>query len=64
MFRREVLKSGLAAASLGVSGTVWAQTYPNRPVKIVVPFAVGGPGDLFARFAAQKLQEEIGRAHV
>lgn len=61
MRRRVLLKSGLAGASLGAIGSVWAQSYPNRPVKIVVPFAAGGPGDLFARFAAQKLQDALGQ---
>lgn len=64
MLRRVVLKSGLATVGLGVSGRLMAQSYPNRPVKIVVPFAVGGPGDLFARFAAQKLQEALGQSFV
>jgi tripartite-type tricarboxylate transporter receptor subunit TctC len=32
-----------------------AQSYPNRPVKIVVPFSAGGPADNFGRFIAQRL---------
>jgi tripartite-type tricarboxylate transporter receptor subunit TctC len=60
---------GLTAALVGVAllagGMAYAQiaqeTYPNRPVRMIVPFGAGGPGDIFARLVAQKLSEQLGR---
>jgi tripartite-type tricarboxylate transporter receptor subunit TctC len=41
-----------------------AQEYPVRPVKIIVPFAAGGPADVYARFLAQRLQDAMGQPFV
>ena len=60
MHRRLLILTAVSACC----GTALAQNYPNRPVKIVVPFATGGPADNYARFIAQRLQDSLGQSFV
>jgi tripartite-type tricarboxylate transporter receptor subunit TctC len=60
LFTRIFWLSALLLATLGAQ----AQTYPARPVKMVVPFSAGGPADNYARFLAQRLQDILGQNFV
>ena len=53
------LAAGLVAGAM--AGAAWGQAYPNRPVKIVVPYPPGGVTDLFARALGAQMQESMGQ---
>ncbi len=42
-------------------GTAWGQAFPNRPLRIVVPFPAGGTTDIIARLVAQRMSESMGQ---
>ena len=49
------------AAVLLAAGAANAQNYPNKPVRMIVPFAAAGPTDIIARLIGQKLSENLGQ---
>ena len=60
MQRRDLLANALAVAALSAPAA-WAQTYPARPVRIVIGFPPGGGIDILARLMAPKLGESLGQ---
>ena len=54
----------VAIRTLGFAQTSAAEDYPNRPVRIVVPFPPGGPTDTYARVLANKLQAALGQPFI
>src|SRR5262245_44203089 len=57
MLRRSLIV-GACVALLALSGTLRAQDYPSRPIRIVIPYAPGSVADVFARIMAQDMQEQ------
>ena len=51
----------VAAAALGLAGRALAQAYPDKPVRMIVPFAAGGPTDVIARVVGDKLSAALGK---
>jgi tripartite-type tricarboxylate transporter receptor subunit TctC len=49
----------LLLAAFSISS--WSQSYPSRPIKIIVPYGVGGSADVYARYLGAKLQDSLGQ---
>jgi tripartite-type tricarboxylate transporter receptor subunit TctC len=62
--RRILLAIFALSAALGTSPAAWAQQYPAKPVRVIVPFAAGGTPDVVARVIAQQLSTQTGQTFV
>jgi tripartite-type tricarboxylate transporter receptor subunit TctC len=51
----------LAALALGMTGPAWAQGYPDKPIKLIVPYPPGASTDALGRLVAQKVAASIGQ---
>ena len=60
---RSALRVALTAAVLGCAAAA-AQTYPAKPIRVVVPFGAGGPADIYARYLGQHVQATLGQPFV
>ena len=50
--------------ALGTGAAAFAQTYPDKPVRMIVPFSAGGPADVLGRLIAEKLTRSLGQTVV
>lgn len=59
--RRFLSVAGVTIIGLPASSIVWAETYPARSVRVIVPFAPGGASDIIARLVLQELSKQLGQ---
>ena len=64
MVRTLLARVVLALLILSSGSAAWSQSYPSKPVKIIVPFGVGGSADVYARYLGAKLQDSVGQSFV
>ena len=56
--------SAALTAAVGCGASAHAQSFPSRPVTIVVPYGAGGPADTLARIMAERMRSSLGRTLV
>src|SRR3989475_11906830 len=55
------MKKLLAALALGIASLVYGQSYPSKPVKIIIPFPPGNTTDIMTRLIGPKMTERLGQ---
>jgi len=53
--------SALGLATVLAASPAWAQSYPAKPITMIVPFAAGGPTDVIARIVADNMSKTLGQ---
>ena len=64
MIKRDFLKSTAALATLAAAPATWAQAWPSKPIKMIVPFIPGSAPDVIARGLAERLTLALGQSVV
>jgi tripartite-type tricarboxylate transporter receptor subunit TctC len=64
MINRRDLLQAAGCSLLPIVAPTWAQEFPIRPVRVIIPFPPGGPTDVLGRLVAQKLSERLGQNFV
>ncbi len=59
-----IVRIAALCAALFAASSAFAQNYPNKIVRVIVPFAAGGPTDVMARLIGQKLSERLGQQFI
>ncbi|HUF82277.1 MAG TPA: tripartite tricarboxylate transporter substrate-binding protein, partial [Burkholderiales bacterium] len=57
------IRGSLVCIALGLfaAGGAWAQPYPNKPIRVVIPFGAGGATDVLIRIVASRLPDALGQ---
>ncbi len=64
MQRRAIIATVAASATLGMAGVVWADAFPSKPIRLIVPFAPGGTTDIVARVVSDKIGQTLGQTMI
>ena len=56
--------AAFSTALLCASGVAWPQTYPAKPVRVIIPFPPAGANDIVARIVFPKLSEQMGQQFI